>query len=274
MVLDSNAPKKSLGQHWLHDENVLDDICTSAGVMSGDMVLEIGPGLGTLTSRLLSLGANVKALEFDHELASALIVNTRQLLKDKEYIERLEVQEGDIRSFNFTTMEQPYKLCANIPYYLTSHLLRQLCDTPNKPAQTALLIQKEVAERVVAEDGKMSILSCIVHFYYDCFEGSIVPAILFTPPPKVDSQVLILHKRPAPLFDIDERKFFRLIKAGFAGKRKNLRNTLSAGLAMDKDRIVESLENAVIDSHRRAETLSLYEWKSIYDVLDLLSNEA
>lgn len=251
---------------------VLDDICSSAGVTPGDLVLEIGPGLGTLTSRLLNIGARVKALEFDHDLADALKQNTLRLLSEKDAIDRLEVQEGDIRSFNFTEVESPYRLCANIPYYLTSHLLRQLCDTQNKPEQVALLIQKEVAERVVAEDGKMSIVSCFVHYFYDCFEGSVVPAKLFTPPPKVDSQVLIMHKRLLPLFELDEKKFFRIIKAGFAGKRKNLRNTLSAGLGMDKDAVVGALEVAVIDPSRRAETLSLYEWKSIYDVLDTLSN--
>jgi 16S rRNA (adenine1518-N6/adenine1519-N6)-dimethyltransferase len=265
-------PKKSLGQHWLHDESVLDDICQSAHIEKGDTVLEIGPGLGTLTSRLLSKGAKVTALEFDHMLAISLVQNTQKLLTQPEKLEQLTVIEGDIRTFNFLSFPSPYKICANIPYYLTSHLLRQLCDTPNKPEQVALLIQKEVAERVAAEDGKMSVISCVVHFYYDCFEGSLVPAKLFTPPPKVDSQVLILQKKSTPMFNVDEKRFFRIIKAGFAGKRKNLRNTLSSGLALSKDHVVATLESVVIDANRRAETLSLYEWKSIYDSLDSLSN--
>lgn len=267
-----DTPKKSLGQHWLYDEIVLDDICSSAGVEAEDVVLEIGPGLGTLTAKLLEWGAHIKALEYDHDLAESLIVNTSKLLKSKDDIKRLEVMEGDIRTFNFMSIPSPYKLCANIPYYLTSHLLRQLCDTPNKPDKIALLVQKEVAQRVAAEDGKMSIVSCIVHFYYDSYEGSVVPAKLFTPPPKVDSQVLVLHKRASTLFDVDEKSFFRLIKAGFAGKRKNLRNTLSSGLSLTKDQVETILETAVIDPTRRAETLSLYEWKTIYDVLDTLSN--
>ena len=154
--------------------------------------MEIGPGLGTLTARLLDSGAQVIALEFDHDLADALADNTTKLLKNKATIKDLEVREGDIRSFNYTTLKSPYKICANIPYYLTSHLLRQLCDTPNKPDRVALLIQKEVAERVAAEDGKMSILSCFVHFYYDCSQGSLVPAHMFTPPPQVDSMVLMM----------------------------------------------------------------------------------
>jgi 16S rRNA (adenine1518-N6/adenine1519-N6)-dimethyltransferase len=149
-----------------------------------------------------------------------------------------------------------------------------LCDTPNKPEKVALLIQKEVAERVVAEDGKMSILSCVVHFYYDCFEGALVPAKLFTPPPKVDSKVLIMHKKRTTIFSVNEKKFFRIVKAGFSEKRKNLRNALSGGLGMSKDNVVAILETAAIDPMRRAETLSLYEWKSIYDSIDTLSSEA
>jgi 16S rRNA (adenine1518-N6/adenine1519-N6)-dimethyltransferase len=272
VVVDAQ-PKKSLGQHWLHDESVLDDIRSSAGIVDGDTVLEIGPGLGTLTARLLDIGAEVTALEFDHDLANSLRENTTKLVNNTSNMDHLSVLEGDIRGFNFTTLSSPYKLCANIPYYLTSHLLRQLCDTNNKPEKVALLIQKEVAERVAAEDGKMSIISCFVHFYYDCFEGSVVPARLFTPAPKVDSQVLIMHRRNTRLFNIDEKKFFRIIKAGFAGKRKNLRNTLSSGLGLEKDTIVMMLERAVIDPQRRAETLSLYEWKNIYDSLDMLSSK-
>lgn len=273
MVVESH-PKKALGQHWLRDVSVLDDICSSISIEPNDNVLEIGPGLGTLTSRLLEAGAEVMALEFDHDLAVSLAQNTQKLISSPGMISRLNVIEGDIRSFNFSSLKEPYKVCANIPYYLTSNLLRQLCDTPTKPEKVALLIQKEVAERVVAEDGRMSILSCIVHFYYDCFEGAIVPAKLFSPAPKVDSQVLIMHKKRTPAFDVDEKKFFRIIKAGFSEKRKNLRNALSGGLAMDKDDVVRMLEGVVIDPMRRAETLSLHEWKSIYDSIDTLSSEA
>ena len=191
----------------------------------------------------------------------------------QEGIVILDVVEGDIRNFDFSKMPQGYKICANIPYYLTSNLLRRLCDTESKPERVALLMQKEVTQRVVAEDGRMSLISCFVQFFYDTFEGTPVPAGLFTPPPKVDSLVLILSRREKPLFDVDQKLFFRLIKYGFAGKRKNLKNTLSSGFGVSKDKIESLLDQAVIDSNRRAETLSLYEWKTIYDLLDTLSTE-
>lgn len=267
-----SEPKKSLGQHWLYDDDVLEAMCDAVEVDQGELVLEIGPGLGTLTSHLLGRDARVMALEFDEDLARSLSVNLKKLGADQT---NLQIRAGDIRTFNFLEMETNYKVCANIPYYLTSNLVRLLCDTENKPSIVAMLVQKEVAERVVASDKKMSILSCFAHFYFECSKGGVVPAQLFTPPPKVDSQILIMKRRDSPLFEVDTSQFFKLVKAGFSGKRKTLRNSLSAGLRVSKDATEGLLQLSGIDHSRRAENLSMIEWKSLYDkskVLDVLSN--
>lgn len=257
-------PKKALGQHWLYDVDVLEAMCDAVGADTSDTILEIGPGLGTLTARLLARGSQVIALEFDQDLARSLSANLNRLDANQK---NLEVLEGDIRTFNFTELAPDYKVCANIPYYLTSNLIRMLCDTTNKPIVTAMLVQKEVAERVVATDSKMSILSCFAHFYYECSLGDHVPAKLFTPPPKVDSQILVLERRDSPLFDVDTKKFFQIVKAGFSGKRKTLRNSLSAGLQIEKANVELLLANAGVDHGRRAESLTMDEWKQIYDHL-------
>jgi 16S rRNA (adenine1518-N6/adenine1519-N6)-dimethyltransferase len=267
-------PKKALGQHWLHDAEVLEAMCDAADATSGSEVLEIGPGLGTLTLRLLSRGSNVRALEFDHELVVELEQNISRLAKEQGMIVdlgKLQVTEGDIRTFDFQTMPSDYRICANIPYYLTSNLIRLLCDTENKPLRAALLMQKEVAERIAASGTKMSLLSCITQFYFEVELSDFVPAKLFTPPPKVDSQILVLKKRDVPIFDVDQKQFFRLLKAGFSEKRKTLRNALSGGLSISKDKTIELLGYAQIDPMRRAETLTLLEWKQLFDSLDVLS---
>lgn len=260
-------PKKELGQHWLYDQDVLEAMCDAIDASEADNVLEIGPGLGTLTTRLLMRGSKVRALEFDNILARDLKLNVTKLLHQNDVnssLTRLEIIEGDIRTFDFTTMPTDFKVCANIPYYLTSNLIRLLCDTPNQPKQIAILVQKEVAERVTANNGKMSILACVAQFYYDCELGDIVPAKLFTPPPKVDSRILIMKKKAKPQFDVDSKEFFKLIKAGFGEKRKTLRNSLSGGLRLTKDEAVKLLKIAKIEPMLRAESLTLADWYKIY----------
>ncbi|HVW23196.1 MAG TPA: 16S rRNA (adenine(1518)-N(6)/adenine(1519)-N(6))-dimethyltransferase RsmA [Candidatus Saccharimonadales bacterium] len=248
------APKKSLGQHWLTDPATLTAIADAAELHSDDTILEIGPGLGSLTSELLARVGHVVAVEFDAELARKLSANPK-----------LEVVHQDILQFDFTEVEAPYKIVANIPYYLTSNLLRVLSETPN-PAQLAvLLMQKEVAERVAAKPGAMSLLSVSVQFYWQTELGRKVPAELFTPPPQVDSQVLILRYRTQPLFpDVDEKKFFHLVKAGFAQRRKTLLNSLSSGLHLSRQETIDLCAAANIDPARRAQTLSLEEWHQLY----------
>jgi 16S rRNA (adenine1518-N6/adenine1519-N6)-dimethyltransferase len=144
-----------------------------------------------------------------------------------------------------------------------------LCETLHKPNVAVLLVQKEVAERVTARPGDMAALSVLAQFYYEALLGQVVPAKLFSPPPKVDSQILILHKRQEPLFvDVDYKQFFRIVKAGFGERRKKLRSSLSGGLGVSKPRAEAMLQKAGIDPNRRAQELSLDEWHKLYEVLN------
>ncbi|MGB4758516.1 MAG: 16S rRNA (adenine(1518)-N(6)/adenine(1519)-N(6))-dimethyltransferase RsmA [Candidatus Saccharimonadales bacterium] len=254
---DFVIPKKSLGQHWLHDVPSLTAMADGVMACKGDFVLEVGPGLGTLTEVLLARGAKVTAVEFDHDLAVGLPRRVRH--------ENLQVVEQDILSFDFTKLPSGYKVAANIPYYLTSNLLRVMCESNSPFSQAALLIQKEVAERVCSKPGDMSLLSVSVQFYCEARLGILVPAELFTPPPKVDSQILLLQYRERPLFaDVDTKQFFRLVKAGFSQRRKKLRSSLSAGLAISKPDTEALLAKAGLDPNLRAQNLSLEDWHVLY----------
>ena len=256
------APKKSLGQHWLHDESTLAAICDAAGVQTDDTVLEVGPGLGTLTRQLLARGAKVTAVEFDEVLAAQLPKN---VLGDNPANSDLTVVQQDILRFDLTTLPRGYKVVANIPYYLTSNLIRVLTESTNPFSQAAILIQKEVAERVAAKPGNMSILSVSAQYYCEVSLGVKVPAKLFTPPPKVDSRVLVLKYRSQPLFpNVDTKRFFRVVKAGFSQKRKTLVNSLSGGLAISKDQARAMLQSANIPENTRAQTVALDGWYALY----------
>jgi 16S rRNA (adenine1518-N6/adenine1519-N6)-dimethyltransferase len=256
----SNTPyaKKSLGQHWLNDDESLQAMVTAAKLELGDTVLEIGPGYGTLTEYLLATGADVTALEFDQDLITGLLAKF-------SHVPELHLEQGDIRSYDFTQLPPNYKIVANIPYYLTSNLIQLISETTNPPATAVLLMQKEVAERVCAQPGDMSILSITAQYYWETTLDREVDAQLFTPPPKVDSQILVLTRRNKPLFaDINTKHFFRLVKAGYSQKRKTLVNSLSGGLGLPRDTILSMLVAAGIDPQRRAQTLSLLEWNALY----------
>ncbi len=250
--------KKELGQHWLHDQRILREIAEAAQLQTSDFVLEIGPGLGTLTEELLHQAGKVTALEFDHSLISQL--NARFFKQ-----QNVHIVEGDIRTFDFSTLPAGYKIVANIPYYLTSHLIRSISETVNMPKTAVLLIQKEVAERLCAKPGQMSILAVTAQYYFDCTLGIEVPAVYFTPPPKVDSQVVILQSKPRKaLAQNEEKEFFRLVKAGFSEKRKTLRNSLSGGLRISKESAETLLRSAGVDPGLRAQALSLDVWYQLY----------
>lgn len=249
---------KSLGQHWLSDRATLSAIAGAAELHEDDTVLEIGPGLGTLTSELLRHVKKVVAVEFDAELARKLPGQ----FPGKD----LEVHHEDILQFNLDALPRGYKVVANVPYYITSKIVRALMTAGNKPSLTVLLVQKEVAERITAPPGEMSILAISAQLYAEASLGIEVPRELFAPPPKVDSQVVILRTRPTPLVPPDdERALFRVVKAGFASKRKKLRSSIAAGLAIDKVAAVELLRQAAIDPDLRAEDLSIDDWKRLVE---------
>lgn len=237
----------------------------AADVTATDTVLEVGPGLGTLTARLLKTGANVIAVEFDHALAVKLHqALTKQL--GESTTSRLQVIESDILSFDYTKLPKGYKVAANIPYYLTSHLIRQLGETSNPPQAAVLLIQKEVAERVCAKPGDMSLLSVSAQVFFNTRLDVFVPAALFTPPPKVDSQVLVLKRHAKPLVpSLEQKEFFRLVKAGYGERRKKLRSSLSGGLHISKPEADALLEKAGINGDLRAQALSIADWQKLFD---------
>lgn len=251
------STKKSLGQHWLDDDASLEAMLTSVALTADDTVLEIGPGPGALTQKLVKQAKSVTAVEFDDDLARDLPARVPA--------SNLQVVHQDILSFDLTQLPNGYKVIANIPYYLTSNLLRVLCESPNHFARASLLIQKEVAERVCAKPGAMSILSVSVQYYCEAQLGKLVPAEYFTPPPKVDSQILCLTYRDKPLFDdVDTKAFFRIVKAGFSQRRKTLLNSLSAGLHLSRQETTELLAAAGIASGERAQALSLEQWHALY----------
>ncbi|MBX4197685.1 16S rRNA (adenine(1518)-N(6)/adenine(1519)-N(6))-dimethyltransferase RsmA [Candidatus Saccharibacteria bacterium] len=250
-------PKKSLGQHWLKDQLTLEAICASADLKETDTVLEVGPGQGDLTAQLVKRAGRVIAVELDEQLAASLpkLIN----------VPNLEVISADILKFDLTQLPADYKLVANIPYYLTSHLIRSFSESPNPPQAMVLLVQKEVAERIAAQPGQMSLLSASAQLYYQPTLGQVVPAELFEPPPKVDSQVIILKRRPKSLFKgLDTKLYFQIVKAGFAGRRKKLRSSLAAGLSIDKKSADELLKSAGISGDLRAQNLSLPDWHKLY----------
>lgn len=248
-------PKKSLGQHWLHDTSVLRAMCDAAGVESGDTILEIGPGLGTLTEQLVGRAKEVIAVEFDQDLAKALPARVPA--------KNLTVIPGDILSFDLSKLPADYKVAANVPYYITSKIVRLLLESLNPPTQIALLVQKEVAERLAAPAGQMSTLSVSAQFYADVTLGQVVSAELFTPPPEVDSQIVSLRYHGPKFTDVSTKDFFRVVKAGFVERRKKLRSSLSGGLQLSKPEVDDLLTKAGIPAESRAQELTLNQWHQL-----------
>ena len=247
------GPKKSLGQHWLKDRDVLAAIADSAELSRSDTVLEIGPGLGTLTSELLRRADKVVAVEFDEELAVKL--------PGQFPGKNLEVVQSDILSFDLSGLPAGYKVVANVPYYITSKIVQLLMTAENKPSIAVLLVQKEVAERLAARPGDMSILAVSAQSFADVELGIEVPAVYFTPPPKVDSAVVIMRTKPAPIFGtMSEKEFFRVVKAGFSAPRKKLSSSLAGGLGVSKEVARKILLQSDINPELRAEGLALEDW--------------
>lgn len=254
------GPKKSLGQHWLKDRLILEAIADCAMIGDGSTVLEIGPGLGTLTSVLLARAQSVVAVEIDESLAAKL--------PGQFPGKNLTVHNQDILQFDLSGLPAGYTVVANVPYYITSKIVQYLSEAKNPPGRIVLLIQKEVAERLAAQPGDMSIAAVAAQVYYRVTLGPVVPAEYFTPPPKVDSQVVVMEKRDKPQISEDsQRLFFRVVKAGFSAKRKKLRSSLSGGLALSKDEVEKILQGAHISSDGRAEELSIKDWVSIVNQL-------
>ena len=254
-------PSKGLGQNFLENTISLQEIVSAAGLRPGDTVLEIGPGLGSLT-RYLSLAAlHVTSVELDRKLFPALEGNLGAY-------KNIRLVQGDILKLDPSElMKTPgYIVVANIPYYITSMVIRHLLEATLRPARVVLTVQKEVAERICAETGKMNLLALSVQVYGKPLITAVIQAECFYPAPKVDSAVLRIEVLPQPVIPVDMlENFFKLIKAGFSQKRKTLRNALSGGLRIAPVEAEELLMSAGIDPRRRAETLDLQEWGTVVE---------
>jgi 16S rRNA (adenine1518-N6/adenine1519-N6)-dimethyltransferase len=249
-------PNKNLGQHFLVDKPSLQAIIDAAAPTPADTVLEIGPGLGVMTRPLARAAGRVVAVETDHVLA--------ELLR-RDAPETLEVVEQDILRFDLSTLPAGYKVIANIPYYLTSKIFRLLIESPNPPSTMSVLIQKEVAERIAAPPGKLSILALSVQYYGHPEIVQIVERHKFWPAPAVDSAVLRV-RLTGPAFPADPHDLFRLIKAGFGEKRKQLKNALAGGLNLSSDYAAGLLSAAGLSSTARAQELDLDAWNRLYQI--------
>jgi 16S rRNA (adenine1518-N6/adenine1519-N6)-dimethyltransferase len=250
---------KGWGQNFLQDPQALEKIVSTAEIQETDTVLEIGPGLGSLTRYLAVFAKEVIAVELDDKLIEPL----QAILSPYQNV---QIIQGDILKLSPDDLiaASQYLVVANIPYYITSAVIRHLLESGSKPRRIVLTIQKEVAQRICAKPGDMSLLALSVQVYGAPRIAAHIPAEAFFPTPKVDSAVLVVDIFPAPLIKEELLdSFFRLVKAGFSQKRKTLRNSLSSGLHISPTKAAELLTSTNIDPQRRAETLSIEEWERL-----------
>jgi 16S rRNA (adenine1518-N6/adenine1519-N6)-dimethyltransferase len=261
--------KKGLGQHFLVDAGVLDAITNAAVLSRDDTVIEVGPGLGILTAELAGRAGWVIAIELDNRLADIL---AKTLPYDNIVVLNEDVLGTDPgallqgRAPDFPSLFKPYKVVANLPYYITSPVLRHFLKASVRPELMVVTVQREVAEAIVAEAGHRSVLSIAVQFYGRPSIVTRVPAASFFPAPEVDSAVVKIEVYPRSPFDVDEEGFFKLVRAGFTAARKQVANSLALGLGMAKNDVLPLLAGAGIAPQRRAETFTLEEWAGLWRI--------
>jgi len=264
--------RKGLGQHFLIDGEVLQLIASAAELTPADVIVEVGPGLGVLTKELAGQAGWVIAIELDDKLAALL----RQTLAPFDNVtiindDVLKIEPGALLKGQKGSL---YKVVANLPYYITSPVLRHFLEASAKPQTIIVMVQKEVAEAIVAKPGQMSLLSVSVQLYGEPRIISYVPAQCFYPAPEVDSAILRIDLYPQPAVAVtDEDSFFSLVRAGFAAPRKQIGNSLAQGLGRQKGEVLSLLERADIAPQRRAETLTLEEWARLWRVFTQLRGE-
>ncbi len=252
-------PSKALGQSFLVDRAALQRIVDAAELSRSDTVLEVGPGVGQLTRLLAEAAGRVVAVELDPRMVAVL----REELRD---LPNVEIVEGDILALDpgRPVGGGPYKVVANLPYYITSAAVRHLLEAHPRPTLLVLTVQREVADRMTAGPGDMSLLAVSVQFYGRPRRIARIPAGAFYPAPKVDSAIVRIDVYPEPPVQVEDVPwFFEVVRAGFGQRRKQLRNSLAAGLHLPTDRVEEALRAAGIAPARRAETLSLDEWAAL-----------
>ncbi|MFH1253691.1 MAG: 16S rRNA (adenine(1518)-N(6)/adenine(1519)-N(6))-dimethyltransferase RsmA [Candidatus Uhrbacteria bacterium] len=254
--------KKSFGQNFLSDKNIVKKIVAAAEVKAGDLVLEIGPGQGILTEALLDVGAQVIAVELDKDLIEPL--------KEK-FGDKINLLQGDILATNTWKMirncivdRQPYSVVANIPYNITSPILETLFKAEPRPTSMTLMVQREVADRILAEPPKTSVLSVACQLYATGKKALQVPRGAFQPTPKVDSTVIRLVLRSNWLGNIDQEEILKLVKAGFAARRKQLHgNLVKAGFG-SQEKIKGHLKSLGLSEKARAENLTVEQWVELF----------
>ena len=255
-------PSRSKGQNFLINEKIYDEIVEAAGINSEDTVLEVGPGLGFLTAKLAKAAKNVVAVELDDKLANFL-----QIGLDSNDVENVTIVNQDVLKFNPTDLPKGYKVVANLPYNITSIFLRTFLNQKNRPQSLVLMLQKEVAERLIAKPGEMSMLALSVQFFGEIEIVREVKAGNFWPEPKIDSAVIRLiidnDKRGDVAYD-EEKAFFRLAKFGFSAKRKMLKNNLASGLKISNAEAEKLLISVGLDEHIRAQDLSVSNWQKLF----------
>ena len=253
--------KKGLGQNFLIEGGVLKKIAAAAELTPTDTVIEVGPGLGVLTETLLEQAGKVIAIELDNHLAEILKTRFAGVAK-------ITVINDDVLKVNPADIlgkETNYKVVANLPYYITSAVIRHFLEAPVKPNTLVLMVQKEVAKQITAQPGEMSLLSVSVQLYGKPTVVGKVSAHCFYPAPNVDSAILKIAVYPRPKIETDDiTGFFDIARAGFSANRKQLVNSLANGLKVTKAEIIPVLEKAGIDPQRRAESLTIDEWGILY----------
>lgn len=261
--------KKKLGQHFLVDDAVLEKILSAAELTQNDTVIEVGPGLGLMTQELAKRAGWVIAIELDNRLAALLQDNLQTenvvvLNEDVLGTEPAKLLKGSAP--HFPPQLHSYKVVANLPYYITSPVLRHFLEAPIKPETMVVMVQKEVAETIAAKAGDRSVLSIAVQFYGKPSIVANVPAASFFPPPEVDSAIVKIdvYKKP-PVAVSDVEGFFKLVRAGFTAARKQVANSLAKGLDLPKEEVLALLAKAKIDPQRRAETFTLEEWATLHN---------
>lgn len=256
------APKQSLGQNFLADDNILAKIVDAAGVVPADNVLEIGPGVGNLTRHLAQRAGRVVAVELDDRFIP--ILQAEMAAYDNVTIVHGDILEQDPAGW---FGDEPYKVVANVPYYITGAILRHLLEGAGKPEVVVLTLQKEVAQRITAEPGEMGLLAVSVRFFGTAELVDTIKAGSFWPRPDVDSAVLRIDLGEGPRLPLaEEGPFFRIARAAFSQRRKQLQKNLRS-LGYKRKQIMGLLAEAGIDGRRRAETLSMAEWVAVYEVL-------
>lgn len=260
---------KSLGQNFLIDDNIVDKIVAGAGIGSSDKIIEVGPGIGTLTREMASRAGALMAVEIDKNLIPILV----DTLGDFENVKIVneDIIKADIRGLIDENLDGgPVKLVANLPYYITTPIIMRFLEENINVTDIVVMVQKEVAERMNAQPGgkDFGALSVAVQYYCDTEIVAKVPRHLFVPQPNVDSIVIALRVRPERKYKVeDEGLYFKVVKAAFGQRRKTLLNSIASMGNLSKDMVKEALEEAGIDPKRRGETLSLDEFANLSNVI-------